>query len=139
MPWLERMQGASDLIEVAFAYTRRLDKDYVPRGYCTIFSLFVYKDPDNVDRSSVAKHGLLDYGHGKNPFVPLTREWVRLGITASRGIPKTAYPLQRLSKVQQDALVDRTSITTLPPRLVPPRILQEELGVEFGPAGTIPV
>jgi hypothetical protein len=65
------------------------------------------------------------------------REWITRSITASRGVPELAAPLQRLSKVMQDSLIDRTSLTTLPPRIVPSRLMDEDQ--EFGPAATIPI
>jgi hypothetical protein len=72
------------------------------------------------------------------PFMATPREWIARSLSASRGTPEVAWPLQRLSKVQQDALIDRTSLTTLPPQLLPPRLLQEIKDIEIGPAAKIP-
>ena len=136
--WTPETVAGSELIEVLFAYTRRIDKRGMPGIYLTIFSAHFSKG-ETGDQELCALHGLSDYSHGKSPFVALVREWISRAITTSRGVPEVAYPYQRLAKVQQDALVDRTSLTTLPPRLVTPRLATEVRNVEFGPAATIPI
>ena len=123
----------SRLIEVVTAYTSRLDKDGIPGIYVTIFSPHVRWEKDE-DR--VAKHGLLDYQHGLMPLVEGAREWWCRDITAARGVPEQVYPAQRLMKVTEDALIDRSSLTTLPPRLVPPDFMDHE--DVFGPAARVP-
>jgi hypothetical protein len=134
--WSTKVSEEANWIEVVTAYTRRIGKDLVPCACVTVFSPHFTRD--DKDNDLVASHGILDFAHGRMPFVPVVREWVARSLGASRGVPELAWPWQRQAKVQADSLIDRTSLTTLPPRLVPPRILQELEDVEFGPASTIP-
>ena len=125
----------SNLIEVVTAYTWRLDGDGIPGIYCTVFSPHVKGQDGNEDH--VAKHGLLDYQHGRMPLVEGAVEWWCPDLTSSRGLPEQAYPAQRTMKVMEDALTDRTTLTVLPPRLVPPDMMDME--DVFGPASRVPV
>ena len=131
---IDGSQSAGEFVEVVTAYTWRIDADGIPGIYVTVFSPFVPATEDG--KELVAKHGLIDYQHGRMPLVEGAREWWCSDLTASRGIPEQAYPGQRLMKVMEDALVDRTSITTLPPRLVPPEMMAAE--DVFGPASRVP-
>lgn len=142
--WTSVENSQSPWIEVLTCYSRRIDSDGVPGIYCTVFSPHVTsnesspdRDESSPDRELFATHGLLDYQHGQVPIVVGVREWVCRSITNSRGVPEVASPLARMSKVMQDSLVDRTALTTLPPRMVPARLMDEDQ--EFGPAATIPV
>jgi hypothetical protein len=125
-----------DLIEVVTAYTWRLNDDLVPGIYVTVFSPHVTKVHGEED-DLVAKHGLLDYQHGQMPLVEAAREWWCASVVASRGIPELAFPKQRLMKVTEDSMVDRASITTLPPRLTPAYLMDME--DTFGPASRVPI
>jgi hypothetical protein len=125
-------------VEVVYAYSRRINKQGFPAIYLTVFSPHVTKS-EKSQKELVAQHGMLDYWHGKMPAIPLVREWIARSITASRGVPEVAGPMQRVEKVEEDALIDRAAMTTLPPRLVPARILQENRNQEWGPAATCPV
>lgn len=127
----------TEQIEVLFAYTRRNDDDGVTGVYVTVFSAHVGKIDGRHDDECVGWHGLLDYAHGKCPFVILTREWWTRSATLSRGIPEVAGSMQRLEKVHQDAIVDRASLTTLPPRMVTPRMMDQE--DVFGPGSRVPM
>lgn len=135
--WTAVEDSESSWIEVVTAYSRRIGSDGVPGIYCTTFSPHVVASELDPKRELFATHGLLDYQHGQVPIVVGVREWVCRSITNSRGVPEVAAPLARLSKVMQDSLVDRTALTTLPPRMVPARLMDEDQ--EFGPAATIPV
>jgi len=135
--YVAESEKGSSLIEVVTAFTTRLDEFGVPGVYVTVFSPHFTHHPEEAERELVARHGLLDYAHGKIPFAASAAEWWCRSLTASRGVPERAYPIQRMVKVQEDALIDRTSLTTLPPRLVPARMMDEE--DEFGPAARIPV
>lgn len=135
--WSSVEDQASPWIEVVTCYSRRVDETGVPGIYMTVFSPHISKSTDGSGRELYAQHGLLDYQHGQVPIVSGVREWICRSITASRGVPEVAAPLQRLSKVMQDSLIDRTSLTTLPPRLVPVRLMDEDQ--EFGPAAIIPI
>jgi hypothetical protein len=124
-----------DLVEVITAYTTRLDEWGVPGVYVTVFSPHFTHKPDS-DQELCARHGLCDFKHGKMPFASSAAEWWCRSLTASRGVPERVFPQQRSIKVQQDSLIDRTSLTTLPPRLVPSRMMDEQ--DVFGPAARIP-
>jgi hypothetical protein len=124
-----------NLVEVVTAYTTRIDQWGVPGVYVTVFSPHFDRKPES-DKELCARHGLCDFKHGKMPFASSAAEWWCRSLTASRGVPERAFPQQRSIKVQQDALIDRTSLTTLPPRLVPSRMMDEQ--DVFGPAARIP-
>ena len=129
-------QDGVELVEVITAYTTRLDEWGVPGVYVTVFSPHFTKDPEDPEKELCARHGLCDFKHGKMPFASSAAEWWCRSLTASRGVPEKAFPQQRSIKVQQDSLIDRTSLTTLPPRLVPSRMMDEQ--DVFGPAARIP-
>lgn len=125
-----------NLIEVIWAYQRLLDEENVPGIYFTVFNPAVARDPKNSARELAAKHELLDYRHGKMPFVIRKREKWAPTITSSRGVPEITSTWQRSEKVQEDAITDQTSIGTLPPILTP-----KLAGVDhvIRPGGQIPV
>jgi hypothetical protein len=62
-----------------------------------------------------AKHALLDYGSGKYPFVVTKLEEVSKRMYSSRSYPELCESLQQVLKVETDAVIDRTSLATLPP------------------------
>lgn len=127
-------------VEVVFAYTRRVNRKGHPATYLTVFSPHVTKG-ETGEGDLVASHGILDYWHGKMPAVPVVREWIARSITSSRGVPEVAFPMQRVEKVEEDSLIDRASLTTLPPRLVPARLMQEPgyRKQEWGPASEVAI
>jgi len=118
-----------NLIEVAWAYARQSDEDGVNGIYCTVFSPHALKD--DKDQDIYAKHELQDYAHGVQPFVAFTAENRYRRISDSRGVPEIAETWQDEVKAQHDAVVDYTSITTVPPITVNRRIGQVS---ELGPA-----
>jgi len=118
------------LCEVIHAYHRAVDEDNVPGVYVTTFSAAVSKDEQGND--ICAKHELLDYPHGEYPFVGGAREhWCRR-FTSSRGVPEIIATHQNRDKALDDALIDRTSVTVLPPV----NVYDTPLGgkYKFGPA-----
>jgi hypothetical protein len=129
----ENVDREDDLIEVVFAYTRQVNEDGIPGVYFTVFSPHISSAPDG--RHLWAHHGLLNYAHGKYPFVVVRREYIRRKIMESRGIPEVASTWQLEEKSQRDSLLDRTSFDTLPPLRVPKRMGQQ---YEIGPAVQIP-
>lgn len=131
------IEEGNDYIEVVFAYSRRINAQGLPAIYITVFSPHVTKS-EHSQQDLVAQHGLLDYWHGKSPFVPVVGEWIARSITSSRGIPEIAGPMQRVEKVEEDSQIDRAALTTLPPRLIPPRIIQDHRNLEYGPAAVVP-
>lgn len=104
-------------IQVLHAYVWAYDEDNVPSLYCTTFSPHFITDADN--RPSYAKHELLDYPHGKRPFVHGKREYWSRELTASRGVPEIVQPQQRIQKTQFDAAIDLASMAVCPPWNVP--------------------
>lgn len=118
----------SELIEVLYAFRKVVDGDGVVGIYYTVLSAFVEEDH--------GKNELLDYAHGKLPFVLWRREVLRRRVTASRGVPQIVSTWQRAVKVQEDALTDRTSFETMPPILVP---ALDGVDYTFAPAGQVPV
>lgn len=117
------------LIEIVHAYTRQLNDKGVPGIYYTVFSPLVGSE-------KYAKHELLDYAHGKYPFVEYRSERLRRSITASRGIAELSSTDQDEIKAQHDSIRDRTAFTTLPPMKVKKRIGMVN---KIGPAVQLPV
>lgn len=106
----------SHLIEIVTAYTRRFDKRGVHGVYYTVFNVFM--DANEHGEDLVAKHGLLDYRHGKVPVVLGQRERIAKSWSKSRGIPKVVEHDQRIGKVAHDAMVDHISIAVTPAMIV---------------------
>jgi hypothetical protein len=117
------------LIEIVHAYTRQLNDKGVPGIYYTVFSSLVETD-------CYAKHELLDYAHGKYPFVEYRAERLRRSIIASRGVAELGMTDQEEIKAQHDSIRDRTAFSTLPPLKVKKRIGQVN---KIGPMVQLPV
>lgn len=128
--------SSSQLIEVWTAYTWRVDSDGVPGVFVTVFSAFFDSDERKAKTDLAAKHGLIDYDHGQVPIVAASREWIARSFGSARGTPELVWPLQRLEKVTLDGLVDRTSLTNLPPLLMDPKDIA--LGFKFAPLTGVP-
>jgi len=94
-------------IDIIYCYQRLLDEDDVPGIYCSVICSAV---PE-----LFAKHKLLDYGSGKYPFVISKLEETSKRMYSSRSYPELCESLQQVLKVETDALIDRTSLATLPP------------------------
>ncbi len=107
----EVIRNDDETIRVIYCYQRLLDEDDVPGIFCTIFCENV---PD-----VFAKHQLLDYGHGKYPFVVTTYEKTSKRLYHSRSVSELGEGPQNILKIEEDASIDRQSISTLPPLLVP--------------------
>jgi hypothetical protein len=97
----------NSLVRIVYCYQRLLDEDNVPGIYCTIYQ------PNLPDL--YAKHQLLDYTHGKYPFVVTTLEKTSKKLYSSRSYPELIESLQQVLKAETDAAVDAQSLTTLPP------------------------
>jgi len=118
----------SKLIEVVYAYQKSFDEDDVPGVWYTVFSPHV---PDKW-----GKFELLDYDHGKYPFVIWRSEIIHRKIVESRGVPEIVYTWQNEAKAQRDSVFDYTSISTIPPLQVP----KTRAGtLKIGPAVQVPV
>ena len=101
----------NSLVRIVYCYQRLLDEDNVPGIFCTIYHANI---PD-----LYAKHQLLDYQHGKYPFVVTTLEKTDKKLYSSRSYPELIESLQQVLKVETDAAIDSQSLTTLPPLLHP--------------------
>lgn len=118
------------LCEVIHAFHRSVDDDDVPAIYMTTFSPLASRDDKGND--FYAKHELLDYPHGDYPFVGGCREYWCRRFTSSRGVPEIVHTSQNEIKALRDAMIDRTSITVIPPV----NVYQTPLDTQyrFGPA-----
>ena len=116
----------NSLVRIVYCYQRLLDEDNVPGIYCTIYQ------PNLPDL--YAKHQLLDYSHGKYPFVVTTLEKTSKKLYSSRSYPELIESLQQVLKAETDAAVDAQSLTTLPP-------LEHPMGrapTKWGPGVRVP-
>jgi len=114
------------LVRIVYCYQRLLDEDNVPGIYCTIYHANI--------SDLYAKHQLLDYAHGKYPFVVTTLEKTSKKLYSSRSYPELIEGLQQVLKVETDAGVDSQSLATLPP-------LEHPLGrapSRYGPGVRLP-
>jgi hypothetical protein len=119
-------------VEVVYGFRRTVDEDDVPQIWCTVFCPQV-KGPGKEDL--VAKHVLIDYGHGRYPFIDMSREHRNRNIHESRSVPGVAYTWQLEEKAQRDALFNRSEWDTLPPIEVT-RLMGVK--VRLGPAALVP-
>ena len=107
----EVIRNDDETIRVIYCYQRLLDEDDIPGIFCTIFCENV---PD-----VFAKHQLLDYSHGKYPFVVSTFEKTSKRLYHSRSIAEIGEGSQNIEKIEYDAGIDRQSLATMPPLMVP--------------------
>ncbi len=107
----EVIRDDDDTIRIVYCYQRLLDEDDVPGIYCTILH-------DRVPEL-YAKHQLLDYSHGKYPFVVSTFEKTSKRLYHSRSVAEIGEGPQNVLKIEEDASVDRQSLATMPPLMVP--------------------
>jgi len=122
----EVIRDDDETIRIVYCYQRLLDEDDIPGIYCTIMH------PDVPDL--YAKHELLDYAHGKYPFVITKYEQTSKRLYSSRSIPELGEPLQQVMKIETDSMIDRQSLATLPP-------LEHPLGrppTKWGPGVRVP-
>lgn len=121
--WWRNIEDTDELIEVYHFFHRTTTRKNLVRVMHTVLHPGV---PD-----ITAWSGELDYDHGKYPYVIHQREHLSRTILDSRGIPELADTWQSEIKAQRDSRVDRTSLTTLPPVLVPPT--RGAMRLTFGP------
>jgi len=107
----EVIRNDDETIRVIYCYQRLLDEDDVAGIFITIFCENV---PD-----VFAKHQLLDYSHGKYPFVVSTFEKTSKRLYHSRSIAEIGEGSQNIEKIEYDAGIDRQSLATMPPLMVP--------------------
>ena len=99
----EQYEGLLRLITV---YRRELDDDGVPLISTTIFSEEI---------EGYAKHELSSWSRGKYPFTSFCRETINHRLLDSRGLAELLRPYEQAIKVEQDARIDRASLSTVPP------------------------
>ena len=97
-----------NMIEIVYAYARQINEEGIPAIYYTAFS-------PQVGNNVCGKHEILDYYHGKYPFVGFRREWIRRAIMESRGIPE-------VSRTDQDEVKASMTPSATVPLLKPCRL-----------------
>jgi len=138
--YLKITEENNPLIEVVYAYVKKVDEDGVTGVYETIFSPHVLDDPAKrgVDDPGefYAKHELINYAHGQYPFVELKRENIGPALTDTRSVSEIAGTWQMEEKKQRDTLFNRADWDTLPPVKVP-----KLGGVDYklGPGAQVPM
>jgi len=120
---LNFLDEAKDLIEVFHFYYKVSTRGGLPQVRKCVLHAGV---PD-----TEAWSGEMPYDHGKYPYVLHVREHLSRCVLDSRGVPELASSWQQSIKAQHDSRVDRTSLVTLPPVLVPPTRGAQRLA--FGP------
>jgi len=127
------IDSRDNLAQVIYAYARQTDDLGVTGIYETVFSLV--STDDHSDSPLFGRHRLLDYAHGKMPFVKFVNENVGRPISTARGVSDVNCTQQNEMKIQHDSLTDSTSLTTLPPIVVNKRISSIN---RIGPAQQLP-
>jgi len=117
------VRDGQDLVEVLWAYVRKVDDDGVPQVWVTVFSPYALQDERG--EPIYARHYALGYDHAQYPFIELARERVSRRLLDARGVPDVAVTWQYEEKAQCDALTDRTSLEVNPTLLVPARMGQK--------------
>ena len=132
--WYKLTQSQYERIEIVYAFRRNTDENGVTEIYQTILSPHITHDP-NGKKDFCAKHELVDYAHGRYPFVALKRENLGRGLTETRSVSEIGGTWQAEEKTQRDMLFNRAQLDTLPPISVP------KLGgtdYKLGPGAQVP-
>ena len=111
VPW-KGSTNARKLFLVGHAYRRLADANGVPGIFYTCFH------PHLTERC--ARHELMNYDHGQQPFVWLTSETRSRRVDDARGYGEVAHTWQNQVKAVWDNRIDRESIATVPPSHYPP-------------------
>lgn len=118
-----------NLFEVWWSYERRADELGIPGIYCTVWNAQV--------KDRAAKSELVDYPHGKYPFVFRGRERLGRQVTEARGAGRAIETHQLEVKIQRDARSNYTQLATTPPRKV--KMSRGAWDLLLGPGANIPV
>ena len=134
--YLKITEENNPLIEVVYAYVKKVDEDGITGVWETIFSPHVTNDPATHAEDFCAKHELLGYAHGQYPFVEFKRENIGRALTDTRSVAEIAGTWQGEEKKQRDMLFNRADWDTLPPVKVP-----KLGGVDYklGPGAQVPM
>jgi hypothetical protein len=110
--WGDRIQidELRDLYEVFYGFYRGNDTQGNRQTQVCIF---------HPGTTTIGRQLPLPYSHGKYPFILCRREKRSRSALESRGVGDIADVAQSEIKVQRDSRNDRTSISTIPPLLVP--------------------
>ena len=106
-----------ELYEVVHGFERRCDENGVPGIYYIVFCPH-YTTNDRGDEI-VAREELLNYAHGKYPFIALRREHLSRRLDDSRGYGEIASTWQTQIKREFDGRTDRSYLSTMPPLMHP--------------------
>lgn len=140
--YLKVTEENNPLMEVIYAYVKKVDEDGVTGVWETIFSPHLTQDQNRGAGaggefgSFCAKHELVDYAHGRYPFVEFKRENLGRALTDTRSVAEVAGTWQNEMKEQRDMLFNRSQWDTLPPVQVP-----KLGGIDYrlGPGAQVPV
>ena len=105
------------LYEVVHAFERRCDENGVPGIYYIV--LCPHYTTNDRGEDMVGREELLNYGHGKYPFVALRREHLSRRLDDSRGYGEIAATWQSQIKTEWDSRTDRCYLATMPPLMHP--------------------
>jgi len=127
----ELTNQADGAVEVVYAIYRAADADDIPSFYCTVFHRSVTSATGST-ADLFACHDVVESAGGQMPYVALTRERWSRSLASSRGVPEMAHTQQNLVKGILDGIIDRQSITLLPPV----NVYESPTGTKykFGPA-----
>lgn len=125
----EQVGTTQPMVCVIHAVYKALDEDGIPCAYCTTFHADVKGDDKN--KPLVAKHETVDTMNGDLLYVDLVFEWRARSVASSRSVPEMVATQQKLIKDVLDQIIDRGSVTILPPV----NVYESPTGVkyEFGP------
>lgn len=118
-----------NLFEIWWSYERRTDELGIPGIYCTVWNAQV--------RGRSAKSELVDFPHGRYPFVLRGRERLGRQVTEARGTGRAIETHQLEIKVQRDARSNYTQLATTPPRKV--KMQRGAWDLILGPGANVPV
>lgn len=134
--YLKVTEENNPLVEVVYAYVKKVDDDGVTGVYETIFSPHITHEPLSDTHDFCASHQLIDYAHGQYPFVEFKRENIGRALTDVRSVAEIAGTWQNEVKQQRDMLYNRAQWDTLPAVSVP-----KLGGVDYklGPGAQVPL
>jgi len=133
---LERRFGFGTLdqkIKVVTAYQRLSNDKGIPGWYFTIFSPTITNDKNG--KEMVAKNELLNYKPSRHPLIIRPLERVGRRVLDSRGYGETGKSMQNQLKLEKDARIDNSSISTLPAM----EYLAGRKPPDYGPGRKVPV
>jgi hypothetical protein len=131
---LDLTRASTAKIELVHFYHKACGDDLVPALHRTVFCPGLSQ---GTIQPLVACSGIFDYAHGEYPYVVHCREYLTQSLLDSRGSAELAEDAQREIKVQRDARIDLSSLTTMPPLIGPPGKMPRKL--ELRPAGYVPL